>query len=286
MAKSRTQTSARNPVRKNKLPIPPAITVASYRRSAEREADEAEQSQLDPLGKFAALGAVAFDRAATLAKMAASKQPPTVPAFLGEFVRLDAFISRWRKLPDREQLWQCWPATPGVTYGHYMRAGDSALDLAIVFAESVRGAVLVARAFSTQTFQTDAMVVEPPPDAKLLKWRDAVMKELAEKTLDLRNWPMADLHRDTDSLLRRINAEWLKALSKEPTPTIVQTVVSEPRRTGRPSEEERDNAIRQRWKSDGAMYRSKAAFFRAIGMKVDAGYKALRRAEAKAVYPE
>jgi hypothetical protein len=219
MATSKVREIARKPPRKSKPSVTPALTVANYRGAAEREADEAEKSQSDPLGKFALLGAAAFGHAATLARLAASKQPPVMAAFVAAFARLDVFLERWRKLADRELLWQRWPATPGATFGHYQRAGASALDVGVAFATSVRNGVLAARVLSIKTFQTDAMPVEPTPDPRLRKWCLATMKELADKTLDLRNWPMADLHRDADSILRRINGELAQALANPVAPS-------------------------------------------------------------------
>jgi len=173
------------------------------------EIREAEQKD-SGLALFAWLAALAFDKAVGIVQC---RDGNDVDIFIGHQVRMDSGLSAWKSLPGKEFAWSKWPNIP-TTFGQYQHAGDSALQVALSFADTVSSAVAFGR---LKGMQKHIDQLRPMMSTDLVAWMKATRNELESHTLDLANWPRAAILRDASLIHRSIEAEFQTA-TKSVTP--------------------------------------------------------------------
>lgn len=136
-------------------------------------------------------------------------------AFIGSFVRLESFIQWLDAMPDQPKALRDWPREAGFVFGG--RAGWSALEAAVAFAESIHGGVVVGRSLHRipchgEPYASQVAVDDCGPD--IVAWCEKSMEELSTKTCPASHvWPTpAELHADAQSIGYKVADEFNRAM--------------------------------------------------------------------------
>jgi hypothetical protein len=155
--------------------------------------------------------------AVEITKMTRDKRCLSVDQFIASQVRLFEYSRRLNTYPDIANIFDKWPANPGITFTWL--AGQNALDVAIQFIQMINNGVIAARNETLIHGVTsyDELIVSPEPDAAFEKWRDRAITEILTYLLPKSNvWPnMADIHRDYGSLCYKLKDEYNRAVKSK-----------------------------------------------------------------------
>jgi hypothetical protein len=162
-------------------------------------AAQINQDHVDDQARFSQLPVAAFSVAVEIIK---TRQTADPSAFAQHAANLDALLEAWKPFDTRDN-WQQWPREPR-TFGRYHRSGDSALHVALLFAESIENALVISKvlAFGTGPLEDlDASQFE--------QWQQAFVDEIEQRALAgvLDDWSMAAIRRDSELLIRQVIAE-------------------------------------------------------------------------------
>jgi hypothetical protein len=157
----------------------------------------------------------ALNYAVDIAKMTRSKESWPVEQFVAMQVRLSEYVKRIDTYPNIINMLKNWPPNPGITFAWL--SGPNALELAIQFIRMIHTGVISARgeiAFHGVT-SYDNLMVCPKPDPAFEKWQDQTIKELLAHEISKPDiWPtMADIHREYQSLLYKLQDEYNRAIN-------------------------------------------------------------------------
>jgi hypothetical protein len=159
--------------------------------------------------------AEALNYAVDIAKMTRSKESLSVEQFVAKQVRLFEYVKRIETYPNIIKLLERWPSDPGITFAWL--SGQNALEVAVKFAKMISTSVIVARnerAFHGVT-SYDNLIVCPKPNSVFEEWQVRTIKELLAHEIPKPDiWPsMADIHRESQSLLYKLQDEYNRAIN-------------------------------------------------------------------------
>jgi hypothetical protein len=193
----------------------PRGSYEAQRWLAAEEADDTERkasaSPRPRLGILYGHVITALDCAVGIMKMVFSTRVPDAIAFVGEQVRLAERLDRIETLLQDGKLLSQWPKSPGVTFS--WKAGWSALDVAVQFAQMVHSGV----SFTRPDFpaKLDPLQVSPKPDERFVIWKDRAIAEVQDHQVSKHIWPdMGSIHRDYGSLVYKLEDEYAQAIGK------------------------------------------------------------------------
>lgn len=122
------------------------------------------------------------------------------PFFGSDLATILTHHRAYASLSDVDEFWNQWPTTL-TTFAHYQFEGQSALDVARRFMESINNAALAARVTEFSTFDSDSF-----KKLELERWAVALVREL-ESALVLSEWRVGWMRRDAIVLCAAMNAE-------------------------------------------------------------------------------
>lgn len=182
-------------------------------RLADETAAQARKEALPELTEYYSYTVQCFDYAVTITKWSRSPQEIEPSQFVAAWSYLGEYVKRVKELQKKHPLLlKKWPKNPGITFS--WQASWSALGVAFKFSEMIYTATLCARASALGTFWRSILeTTTSGPEAQ--KWRDSTMRELRTMTLPKPSeWSMWEVHRDSESLAHKLEAEFLQATSK------------------------------------------------------------------------
>jgi hypothetical protein len=192
-------------------------TIESQMQLAVRLADEtAAQARKEPLPElteYYSYTVQCFDYAVTITKWSRSPQEIEPSQFVAVWSYLGEYLKRVNELQKKYPLLlDKWPRDSEVPFS--WKAGSSALDVALIFSEMIYNATLITRAFALGRFPLCLHEITTSGQ-EARKWRDLTIQELRTMTLPRPSeWPMWKVHRDSASLILRLEHEFLRATSK------------------------------------------------------------------------
>ncbi|HLB74546.1 MAG TPA: hypothetical protein VJJ98_11040 [Sedimentisphaerales bacterium] len=192
-------------------------TIESQMQLTGRLADEtAAQARKKPprqLREFYLYAATCFDYAVQITELSRSTKETQPSQFVALWAGLDEYLKRVNELLKKYPLLlNKWPPSPGISFA--WRASWSALGVALKFAEMIYAATQITRGSALGRFPLALHeITTSGPEAQ--KWRDLTIQELRTRTLPKPSeWAMWEVHRDSESLMYKLEDEFLRATSK------------------------------------------------------------------------
>lgn len=186
-------------------------------RLADETAAEARKKPQRRLREFYFYAVNCFNCAVKITKLSRSTKETEPSQFVALCAYLGEYLKRVKEMLKRyPRLLQKWPANPGIAFS--WEASWSALGMALKFSDTIYGGTLYARACALGTCPPclEETTISGP---EAQKWRDLTIQELTTMTLPKPSeWPMWEVHRDSESLMHRLEDEFLQATSKAGEP--------------------------------------------------------------------
>lgn len=182
-------------------------------RLADETAAQARKEPLPELTEYYSYAVQCFDYAVTITKWSRSPQEIEPSQFVVVWSYLGEYLKRVKELQKKHPLLlDKWPRDSEITFS--WKAGSSALDVALIFSEMIYNATVITRAFALGRFPP-CLEETTTSGQEARKWRDSTIQELRTMTLPKPSeWPMWEVHRDSESLAHKLEAEFLQATSK------------------------------------------------------------------------
>jgi hypothetical protein len=205
-------------------------------KQARADADELRlKARLKPqpeLGELYVHICAAFEPACEIAKMSRKSDYLLPWQFVYAQTKLEEHLGRVEALVLASDVLTRWPATPGTTFS--WKAGDSALEVALLFSRAVHMATVVARTQSVGMLgrkPPELRISEPDPDPKVVAWHAATVKELQDHTLQpLPAWPVWEITRDMGKMGSLLADEYERTIASMPASRGPVSETSSPRR--------------------------------------------------------
>lgn len=187
--------------------------------------------------RFAWLGAKAFESATAVLFSAVVNGGQTSNQFIAHGCYLKTSLEMIKAFENTKEIWESWPLKL-TRFGQYHFSGQSALDLAIKFANGMGTEVALARlkAYPGQAIEGREL-------GELTEWQTQFRWELNERRSELAEMPNWALHQERDTVLDGIKNELVVALENTCDKQRAEAVA----RLSKPDSTERESENKTSW---------------------------------------
>tara|TARA_R110002049_G_scaffold47902_1_gene138370 strand:- start:58833 stop:59648 length:816 start_codon:yes stop_codon:yes gene_type:complete len=173
------------------------MNTRDIRKNALAELDE-DTRDLANVESFCSIAVPTFDQACLLVK---GRSEHSEMQFASLSIRLLVYAEKIKTL-SQDESFADWPGVE-TSFGEYHRCGSSAMHTALLFIDTVVGAIECAKVISVGVSSVYAIDQD-----SFATWQQAFVRELEQETFSsLHQWPMSRMRRDGEKLMRAMNRE-------------------------------------------------------------------------------